>query len=246
MNGPAPGWHPDPTRRHHYRYWDGAQWTDDVADGGVTSTDPIGGPTADAEATRPTDPTAMMDPTARVDPTQEQAPPGGAHQAPAGPGRKRPSGAVLAAIAVVVVALVGGIVYAVTRDGDDDSGDDSTEVADEDPTTTDPDDDTSDPTEGDDSGTDDTVPDDVDGGDRDELVEFMADNMEQASGGVLTHDEAVCISEGMLDELGVAGLVDIGESQENPFNDPELASQLAGIMEDCGISLEDLVTPGSS
>src|SRR6266545_1664744 len=41
MNSPMPGWHPDPTARHDYRYWDGWEWTDDVADGGVTAYDPL-------------------------------------------------------------------------------------------------------------------------------------------------------------------------------------------------------------
>ncbi|MFW5933928.1 MAG: DUF2510 domain-containing protein, partial [Actinomycetota bacterium] len=31
MSIPA-AWHPDPTGRHEYRYWDGQQWTDHVAD----------------------------------------------------------------------------------------------------------------------------------------------------------------------------------------------------------------------
>lgn len=33
----ASDWYPDPTRRHELRYWDGHQWTDYVADGGVQS-----------------------------------------------------------------------------------------------------------------------------------------------------------------------------------------------------------------
>ncbi len=37
----AGAWHPDPTGRHEHRWWDGIQWTDQVADGGVTSTDPM-------------------------------------------------------------------------------------------------------------------------------------------------------------------------------------------------------------
>jgi Protein of unknown function (DUF2510) len=259
MNAPTPGWHPDPTRRHHYRYWDGNQWTDDVADRGVTSTDPIGlPPDPAADPTGPADPTAILDPTARIDATRPDAPYAAPHHPPADPGRKRPSGAVIAAIAVAAVALIGGIVYVVARD-DDDSADDPTEVADEDPTATDPGDGDGDSDGGtndggtndgdgsaDDGGTDDnTLPDDIDGENRDELVEFLADNMEQASGGVLTHDEALCVSESMLDELGVEGLVDLGQSDENPFVDPELGSQLARrIMDDCGISLEDLVTSG--
>ena len=35
------GWHPDPMGRHELRYFDGSSWTEHVADGGVTSTDPL-------------------------------------------------------------------------------------------------------------------------------------------------------------------------------------------------------------
>ena len=41
--GPAAAWHPDPTGRHQYRYWDGARWTDWVADGGEQGRDPLAG-----------------------------------------------------------------------------------------------------------------------------------------------------------------------------------------------------------
>jgi len=34
-------WQPDPTGRHQYRWWDGAGWTDAVADKGVQSRDPM-------------------------------------------------------------------------------------------------------------------------------------------------------------------------------------------------------------
>ncbi len=34
-------WEPDPTGRHQYRWFDGEQWTDQVADDGVQSVDPI-------------------------------------------------------------------------------------------------------------------------------------------------------------------------------------------------------------
>ncbi len=50
MSTPA-AWHPDPTQRHQMRYWDGATWTDQVSDNGVTTTDPIGAPAPGAEAT---------------------------------------------------------------------------------------------------------------------------------------------------------------------------------------------------
>jgi hypothetical protein len=39
---PTPaGWYADPTRRHEYRYWDSEDWTEDVSDRGITSTDPV-------------------------------------------------------------------------------------------------------------------------------------------------------------------------------------------------------------
>ncbi|MDO8879551.1 MAG: DUF2510 domain-containing protein [Coriobacteriia bacterium] len=38
----AAAWYPDPTGRHEMRYWDGAKWTADVADGGTAATDPEG------------------------------------------------------------------------------------------------------------------------------------------------------------------------------------------------------------
>jgi hypothetical protein len=39
MTDNAPGWQADPTGRHDHRYWDGSQWTDNVSDAGVASTD---------------------------------------------------------------------------------------------------------------------------------------------------------------------------------------------------------------
>lgn len=34
-------WHPDPTGRHQFRYWDGSTWTEHVANNGMTATDPL-------------------------------------------------------------------------------------------------------------------------------------------------------------------------------------------------------------
>ena len=34
-------WESDPTGRHQYRWWDGERWTDQVADDGVQSVDPV-------------------------------------------------------------------------------------------------------------------------------------------------------------------------------------------------------------
>ena len=42
VSAPAPGWFPDPTKRHEQRYWDGAQWTANVADAGQASVDSDG------------------------------------------------------------------------------------------------------------------------------------------------------------------------------------------------------------
>lgn len=38
---PPPGWHPDPSGRHWWRWWDGRGWTDHVADGGAPYVDPL-------------------------------------------------------------------------------------------------------------------------------------------------------------------------------------------------------------
>jgi hypothetical protein len=47
----APGWHPDPYRRHELRWWDGTTWTEHVSDQGVASVDAVGSaPVAAAEA----------------------------------------------------------------------------------------------------------------------------------------------------------------------------------------------------
>ena len=39
MAPPQGGWWPDPSGRHHDRYWDGSHWTDYVSDGGQQSID---------------------------------------------------------------------------------------------------------------------------------------------------------------------------------------------------------------
>jgi uncharacterized membrane protein YhaH (DUF805 family) len=36
-----PGWHPDPTGRHEFRYWDANKWTDHVSDSGSQSIDSV-------------------------------------------------------------------------------------------------------------------------------------------------------------------------------------------------------------
>jgi uncharacterized protein YxjI len=38
---PAANWYPDPGGKHEHRYWDGFQWTDNVADHGRQAVDPL-------------------------------------------------------------------------------------------------------------------------------------------------------------------------------------------------------------
>lgn len=38
---PLPGWYPDPTGDYEVRYWDGAQWSDAVANQGVQFEEPV-------------------------------------------------------------------------------------------------------------------------------------------------------------------------------------------------------------
>jgi len=41
VSSEAAGWHPDPSRQHQLRYWDGQGWTDHVSDQGQQTTDPL-------------------------------------------------------------------------------------------------------------------------------------------------------------------------------------------------------------
>jgi uncharacterized protein YxjI len=42
----GPNWYPDPMGRHEYRWFDGANWTDQVSSHGKQSTDPVSAPAA--------------------------------------------------------------------------------------------------------------------------------------------------------------------------------------------------------
>jgi hypothetical protein len=61
MTDNAAGWQPDPTGKHDHRYWDGTQWTDNVADAGVAATDPYVAP--DPALAPPEAPAADAPPT---------------------------------------------------------------------------------------------------------------------------------------------------------------------------------------
>jgi hypothetical protein len=166
MNAPAPGWNPDPTGRHEYRYWDGSIWTDDVSDSGVTSVDAIAG----AEAGAPgAEPTAAFEPTqaygAPTGPPPGPDPYGGGPPGPGGPGGYDPYGSgqmppaqppksgppvgLIVGIAVVALVVIVGLVVALSGGDDDETSTDDTTTTEEtsDDTTDDTTDDTSTDTE---------------------------------------------------------------------------------------------------
>ena len=110
-----PGWRPDPTGRHHQRYWDGDGWSDQVADAsGTMSTDPFDPspvqPTLDQPAAEP--PVAS---TFGAPPGTSPAP--GAVPAKAA-GGKGPLIAIVAA--VLVLAVIAAVALSGGDNGDDD------------------------------------------------------------------------------------------------------------------------------
>jgi hypothetical protein len=46
VTGPPPGWYPDPSGRHEYRFFTGHDWTADVVDNGTHMTEPLPAPPA--------------------------------------------------------------------------------------------------------------------------------------------------------------------------------------------------------
>ena len=119
-------WHPDPTGRHQYRWWDGEHWTTTVSDDGVTydeSPHQIAPPPAPATAPAATS-LPLPDVTTRVAPVapsaSEPAPTDAASPsetpAPAG-GNQRSRVIVVAVVAAVLVA--GAAVWVAMRNGGD-------------------------------------------------------------------------------------------------------------------------------
>lgn len=68
-------WHADPTGRHQYRYWNGTEWTDQVADNQVTSTDPPLMPTSGAAPAAGPTPGAPPTPVPRARPPKQRGNP---------------------------------------------------------------------------------------------------------------------------------------------------------------------------
>lgn len=72
MTGDAPGWQADPTGRFEHRYWDGSQWTDHVSNAGVASTDAFATAAESASPAAPEPTTPVDDAPGWGDPTTTQ------------------------------------------------------------------------------------------------------------------------------------------------------------------------------
>jgi hypothetical protein len=66
MTDGAAGWQADPTGRFEHRYWDGSQWTDHVSNAGVASTDAFAAAAAESTSPAAPEPTPP-EPTTPVD-----------------------------------------------------------------------------------------------------------------------------------------------------------------------------------
>jgi Protein of unknown function (DUF2510) len=141
-----PAWHPDPTGRHQYRWWDGAAWTDSISDNGVVGTDPL---QASAPQTPVTPQSASAPQATIIASTMPEVPTGGAPQ-PSGPqagaspfgaqpfggqtagtdlpfagvtvAEKKKSSPLKWIIPIVVVLAVGAVLFFVLGGGDDSGG----------------------------------------------------------------------------------------------------------------------------
>lgn len=244
MNAPAAGWNPDPTGRHEYRYWDGATWTDDVSDNGVTAVDPV-----DATPSFGGDPTAVVDTTQRYgtpsgpQPGPYQPQPGAydpmyssGQVAPAQPPRSGPPTGLIVGLAAVALALIVGLVVVLTGGDDDDTATDDPSSTTE-ATTEAPTDDPPDTTEATTS---------VPGGDEG-IVDLIATGMELEADGLITREQAECAAQAMVDHFGVDALLEMSTTGDNPWDDASTEDQtaLVNLMTAC-IPADVLVDIGMS
>src|SRR5690606_16376600 len=134
-----------------------------------------------------------------------------------------------------------GLVFALTRDdGDDTAGDDTETIADD---------------STDDSTTSDSIEDalgdlDVEGGDigsGDGVVELIAQGMEMEAGGAITHEQAMCAAQAIVDHFGLENLMEMSTTGGDPFAGATAEDQaaLVELMTDC-IPAEVLIDIGMS
>jgi hypothetical protein len=259
MTAPTSGWQPDPTGRHEYRYWDGTQWTEDVSDGGHTSIDPMPGapaPTA-TQATAPQAGAYQQPGAGGYDQHQQpgagaygqatrpygqsaapygeygqQASPYGANPyapAPHQPSGSGPSTGLLVGLGVLLLVLVVGIAVIITSGGDDDDDGGGGETA-------------GNTEAGTDDGGDDPPPSttepDTSGGSETAIADAIATGIVSESNGVLTEEEGRCIADGMVAELGVDRIIELGldtSGASNPFEllDPDEQTAVLQAIIDC-------------
>jgi hypothetical protein len=106
--GIAAGWYPDPSGAHESRYWNGTDWTADVASGGVTSSAPLGSPVAPpATATAPPPASGAATPLSAKD-ARAQAKAAKAYAKASRPFYKKKRYYLLALIVVIIIAAVAG------------------------------------------------------------------------------------------------------------------------------------------
>jgi hypothetical protein len=233
----TPGWHPDPTARHQYRYWDGQAWTDDVADQGTTSVDPVGAATRGAApphaeptpgdrvrgeptSTGPEEGASRGGPARAADPapgtaTEGDRPPAlGMPAMPAMPARSRRSPSLVLGLAAVAVAVITAV--AVVAMGAADDG----ETGSDDPP-------------GDAVGPDGFDLDDS--ASRDEVVDALAGQLGQS--GAVDRQQAECVAEVLVDEIGEQRLIEILRSGGDVLFSltGEEQSAIVTAVSDCGV-----------
>jgi Protein of unknown function (DUF2510) len=223
MSDDPASWQPDPTGKHDHRYWDGTRWTENVADGGVASTDPYE-PDAE-EVVSPDAPTVVTPvsaddtsayPTA-VSPGYAPSPPM-ATDGTGGDGSRRRlaiGGAILAAVVLAVIAF-----FALNSDDDAPTAplaDESTQTTEDEAVdeTTDADEGTSD--DADEGETQDEPEDEF--GDGDFFEDIYGFSEEQAE----------CLVERITEAM-----------EEGDLDEEQALSHLFEYLSDCDISLEDI------
>ncbi len=141
------------------------------------------------------------------------------------------------------MALIAGLVFFLSRD--DETADPDTDAISDEAVTDD--------SATDDSASDDALDDaldDLDSGDigsGDGIVELIAAGMEMEADGAITHDQAICAAQAMVDHFGLENLMEMSTSGGDPFDDATVEEQTAivDLMTEC-IPIEVLIELGMS